>query len=213
MKPIKALIISNGIEGLNSLYKSTAHIQYDVLEVTSGFDPDLTPYDLLIAPNGTDHLAMYRIRERVKDFLQQGKVLFCFDGWFTDWVPGNRWVMDNSKKSSEVRYRIKDDPYGMSEHFSAADLTFSHGISGWWSCGYIEAAPEATVLLEDTWGRSLLVIDQAGTNGIMVLSASGPLADVSYATTDDNRSYQAMTSLYQNILSFVQQKMPLSYES
>jgi hypothetical protein len=202
--PLKAVIISNGIEGLEQLYRSNEEIQYDIIEVEEQFNPNLDPYDILIAPNGTDHIALFRIKEKIHQFLAQGKTLFCFDGWFTNWVPGNRWVMDNTKKTIDVRYKIQEDPFGLSKHFSVEDLTFSHGISGWWSCGYIEPAEKASVLIEDTWGRALVVIDDATTNGTMILSASGPLADVSYGTTDDNKAYQAMTDLYKAILQFVQ---------
>ncbi len=200
---IRALIISNGIEGLSSLYKSTPQIHYDWVEVGPHFDPDLSGYDLLIVPNGADHIAMYRIREKVHAFLDQGGTLFCFDGWFTDWVPGHRWVMDNTRKSIDVRYKIKDDPFQLAEHFRAEDLNFSHGISGWWACGYIEPAAHGHVLLEDTWGRPLVVIDDTTTNGLMVLTASAPAADLSYATTDDDVADRAMADLYRALLTLV----------
>lgn len=207
MRALKALVIDNGIEGLNGLYRSDERVSYEMVEVEKDFDPDLTTCDLLIAPNGTDHIALYRIRRKVRDFLDRGGTLFCFDGWFTDWVPGNRWVMDNTKKSIEARYRIKDDPYGLSRRFSVGDLNFSHGISGWWACGYIEAAPRASVLLEDTWGRPLVVIDDTTTKGLMVLTASGPAADVSYATTDDEKAYRAMGDLYQSFITLAQERL------
>ncbi len=203
MKPLQAAIISNGIEGLDRLYRPNQWVEYRLLTVDADFRPDLSPYDLLIAPNGADHIALYRNRDQINEFLHAGKALFCFDGWFTDWVPGNRWIMDNSKKTIDVRYTVKDDPFGIGEQFSVEDLNFSHGISGWWACGYIEPAPGASVLLEDTWERPLVVIDDQTTNGIMVLSASGPLADFSYATTDDNRAYQAMQDFYHALLRFV----------
>lgn len=205
-KPLNALIVSNGIEGLDQLYKSNQWVQYEVVEVGANFRPDLSSYDILVAPNGTDHIALYRLKEEILDFLAAGKTLLCFDGWFTDWVPGNRWIMDNTKKTIEVRYKIKDDPFGFGQKFSIKDLTYSNGISGWWACGFIEAAEKATVFMEDTWGRPLVVVDEQSTAGTMVLSASGPLADFSYATTDDDKAYAAMTDLYHAILQYVYAK-------
>ncbi|MEO6760670.1 MAG: hypothetical protein ABIO24_14525 [Saprospiraceae bacterium] len=208
--PIQALIISNGIEGLANLYRPNAEIHYDWAEVGPDFHPDLTGYDLLIVPNGADHVAMYRIREQVQAFLAAGGTLFCFDDWFTDWVPGHRWIMDNTQKSMDVRYKIKDDPFGLARQFRAEDLNFSHGISGWWSCGYIEATERGSVFLEDTWGRPLVVIDDTTTNGLMVLTASGPAADISYATTDDDAADRAMTELYRAFLTLVPRKKQLA---
>jgi hypothetical protein len=203
-QPNKALLISNGIEGLNQLYVSNDIIEYDIVEIDADFNPNLTGYDVLIAPNGTDHVAFYRIKDKVQAFLDNGGILFCFDGWFTNWIPNNRWIMDNSKKTIDVRYKIKDDPFGLSKHFDINDLTYSNGMTGWWACGYIEPSPLATVFVEDTWGRPLVVIDDASTNGLMILTASGPAADLSYATTDDNKAYKAMTDLYTAFIHLIQ---------
>jgi len=205
---LRGAIISNSIEGLDRLYRSDHRIQYDILEVTADFEPDLSNYQVLIAPNGTDHVALYRMRDRIRAFLDRGGALLCCDGWFTDWVPGNRWVMDNSKKTIDVRYILREDPFGVNDQFNIRDLNFSHGISGWWACGYIEAAPGAKVLIEDTWQRPLVVVDEATTNGIMVLSASGPLADLSYATTDDSKAYEAMSNLYKALINLILLRTP-----
>lgn len=207
--PMKGLLISNGIEGLRSLFQDNAYVQFDVVQTGKDFQLDLAGYDLLLAPNGTDHVALYRAREAVHAFLQRGGTLLCFDGWFTDWVPGNRWVMDNTKKSIDMRYLPGEDPYSWHSQFSLEDLNYSHGISGWWSCGYIEPAPGAHVLIQDTWGRALMVLDEQSTSGRIVLTASGPLADASYATTDDPAPYKAMSDLYLTILKWAhQQRIP-----
>jgi len=119
--------------------------------------------------------------------------------------------MDNTKKTIDVRIKIRDDRHGMGTHFEVEHLNFSHGIAGWWACGYIEAAEGATVFLEDTWGRPLVVIDEQTTPGLMVLTASGPAADLSYATTDDDKAYQAMTDLYKGFLHLAYARKFSSY--
>lgn len=210
MSQLNAALVSNGIEGLERLFAPNDKIVYTVLEVDAGFDPDLSGFDVLIAPNGTDHVALFRIRDRVKAFLDRGGALMCFDGWFTDWIPGHRWVMDNTKKTIDVRYQIRDDNFGIGKTFSIGDLNFSHGISGWWSCGYIEPAAGADVLIEDTWGRPLVVVDTSSFAGPILLTASGPLGDFSYATTDDEASYSAMADLYQGFVNFLYQRQRLA---
>jgi hypothetical protein len=64
------------------------------------------------------------------------------------------------------------------------------------------------VLIEDTWQRPLVVVDEVTTNGIMVLSASGPLADLSYATTDDSKAYEAMSNLYKALINVILLRTP-----
>ena len=206
MPPLNAIVISNQIEGLEGLYRSNELVQYHLEPVQRDFRPDLSPYDLLIVPNGSDQIAMGRIRNQVRDFLAGGKALFCFDGWFTDWVPGNQWFMDNTKRTIDVRYSVASDRHHLLQNVDINALIFSHGISGWWACGYIEAAPGAEVLLADTWGRPVMVLDEQTTSGTMILTASGPVADSTYATRDDNQSYGTLARLYQNFVQFIYYK-------
>ena len=175
IQPLKTSIVDNGIQGLREGFVPDTRLAYHFLPITQPFEPDLSDTDLLIVPNGSDHLAMLKAKLQVQQLLDGGGALFCFDGWFTDWVPGNRWVMDNIRTTQDIRYRVGNDPTGLMRDLDIDEFNFHHGISGWWSCGYIEAAPEAWILLEDTRGRPILVLDRISTAGTIFLSASGPL--------------------------------------
>jgi hypothetical protein len=183
---LNALLISNNSAGLENYFVSNEQVHYTVCPITKNFDPDLSPYDVLIVPNGSDHVAMRAIKHKVAAFLATGKALVCADGWFTDWVPGNQWTMDNTQKTIDIRYAVKTDQHGLFDGIDLDQLTFSHGMSGWWSCGYIQANPMANVLVEDTWHRPIIVLDEVSTPGIMLLTASGPLADITYAGEQDS---------------------------
>jgi len=197
---LQAIVIDNGIVGLDRYFQDNEKITYHFEPVVADFNPNLDPFNLLIVPNGTDQVAMAKIKPQMHDFLALGKTLFCFDGWFTDWLPGNQWVMDNSKKTIDIRYRIKTDRYNLFENVDLDAFIFSNGISGWWACGYIEAGPGADVVLEDTWQRPVMVLDEQTTNGQIFMTASGPLGDSSYATTDDPRSLGDLAKFYHNLL-------------
>ena len=193
---LQALLISNGLQGLENYYVSNEVVHYTTCLITKDFAPDLAPYDLLVVPNGSDHVAMLKIKDKVRAFLDAGKALVCCDGFFTAWVPGNQWVMDNSRRTQDVRYCPGPDRRGLLRNLDLDQLNFSHGMSGWWACGYIQAAPGADVLLADTWQRPIVVLDEVSTAGRMLLTASGPLADVTYAGQSDT----ALVGLYRNFL-------------
>ncbi|MBT0607438.1 hypothetical protein [Aequorivita echinoideorum] len=203
---IKAAVVSNGLHGIHKYFVSNKNVEYTILEVTKNFDPDLKPYDLLVVPNGSDHIAMGRLKAKVADFLKEGNTLFCFDGWFTNWIPGNQWIMSNEKKTIDIRYKVKTDRHNLMEGVDINLLIYNHNISGWWACGYIEAAPEADVIIEDTWQRPIIVLDEKTTNGTMILTASGPLGDSGAIPTDDENSYAALGKLYQNMIRLILQK-------
>jgi len=174
---IRAAVIDNGLSWIGACYPANAAIDFARLPARSAHASDLHQYDWVVVPNGSDHVALWRARAAVSSVLERGGVLTCGDGWFTDWVPGNRWIHDNSQPTALVRYRIRSDRHGLLRDIDLDDFNFRDGISGWWACGYIEAAPGAEVLLEDTWGRPVLVLDEHSTPGKMLLSASGPLAE------------------------------------
>lgn len=207
---ITAAVISNGLHDIHKYFVSNEKVRYDIIPVTKDFDPNLGPYELLVVPNGCDQIAMARIKDKVTAFLEAGKTLFCFDGWFTNWVPGNQWIMSNEKKTIDVRYTIKTDRHHIFKGINIDHLIYNHSISGWWACGYIEASPKADVLLEDTWQRPIIVLDERTTNGTMILTASGPLGDTGAIPSEDENSYTTLAKLYQQMLGFVIEKNKVS---
>lgn len=191
---LNALIVSNNIVGLTDYYVSNSLVTYTVAHVSADFNPDLGPYDMLVVPNGSDHVAMLKIKDKVRAFLDEGKALVCSDGWFTSWIPGNQWVMDNSRRTMDTRYFLKTDSHKLFADVDIDELIYSHGMTGWWACGYIDAAPGADVVVEDTWQRPIVVLDEVSTNGTLFLTASGPLADVTQAGEKE----AALVKLYRN---------------
>lgn len=205
---LKAVVISNAIEGIEQMFRSNQNISYTLCEVTANFNPDFSGYDILIVPNGSDNIALFKIKEKIHAFLNEGKMLFCFDGWFTSWVPGNQWKMDNACKTIDIRYHIVDDTYHLFDGIDLNHFIFSHGISGWWACGHIESNEKATILLADTWNRPIIVIDEASTKGFMFLTASGPMADMLFGTNDEGQdAWFEIGKFYQNLIQFATKRI------
>ena len=228
---LTATVIHNGVYGLEKMFHDSAKVRYRYEPVTRDFAPDLSQTDLLIVPNGSDHVAMAKIKDAVSAHLARGKALIVLDGWFTDWVPGSQWVHDNSKKTIDVRYHVGTDRYGLFDGVDQDHLNFNHGISGWWACGYIDAAPEADVLYADTWDRPVIVLDEKTTPGLMLMTASGPLGDFvpdetlpdhgeaaaearkerTHNTVGDlpgaGREVDGLTALYRNMIALVHDKL------
>ncbi len=207
MKTIKAVVISNGIEGLTNYFISSEIIEYSFLEITKDFKPNLDSYNLLIVPNGSDHIAMHKIKDKVAAFLEKGNSLFCFDGWFTNWLPNNQWIMSNDLKSIDQRYTIKSDSNNLLENVIVNDLIYNNNISGWWSCGYIKSSNGAEVILQDTWERPIVVLDEKSTNGTIFLTASGPLGDSGIQSPNNNYLNNSLSQLYQNVVFLIQKKL------
>ncbi len=209
MPKLQALVISNGIAGLNEAYVSNELVDYRIEVITENFAPDLSKIDLLIVPNGSDHVAMLQLKEQVREFLEEGKTLFCFCGWFTNWVPGNQWKHDNSRATKDVRLSVRTDRYGLFGGLNLDKFNYNNGITGWWACGYIEANPGADVVLEDTWQRPIMVLDETSTNGLMVLTASGPVGDYRRRPGNDD----GIAGLNQHLLELAAKRKEAGYEA
>lgn len=204
---MEIVVVHNGIHELELMFQPTAEASYTFVRTGPGFPErlaaTLATADALLVPNGSDHVAMLDASNVVVEFLQAGKTLFCFDGWFTAWIPGNHWQMDNSRRTIEIRYQIGTDQHNILDGVAIDELIFNHGISGWWACGFITPAANAEVLLTDTWGRAMVVLDEATTPGRMLLTSSGPLADFRYDGSNSN----ALSHLYRNLLAYSSQKI------
>jgi DNA-binding beta-propeller fold protein YncE len=194
---LRGTIVSNGIGGEIG-YLEGSDVAFCVVETGADFRLDLSNTDLLLVPNGSDSVALGRARAAIRTFLDNGGTLICCDGWVTPWVPGNEWVMDNNYRTIDVRYRMVSDRFGVMDGVDVDALTYRHGISGWWACGYINAAEGAEVVVEDSWGRPIIVVDTVTTRGIMALTASGPIGP--WAGGDASPSGIAVHKLYDNFL-------------
>ncbi len=205
---VQAVVVSNGIVGLADAFASDERAEYHLVPVAPGgagwLERALDGADLLIVPNGSDHVAMLHARSAVAAFVDRGGALCCFDGWFTRWVPGSRWVMDNARPTKDVRYHVETDRRGLLAGLDLDEINFSHGMSGWWACGYIEPAPGADVVLADTWGRAVMVLDEHTAAGPIVLTASGPLAPGWFGgPSPAGARRHALAALYDNVLALV----------
>ncbi|GAB4146881.1 MAG: hypothetical protein Tsb0016_17490 [Sphingomonadales bacterium] len=202
---LEAVILSNGIYGgIAGLTPAGAGINARIAETGPDFALNLDGADLVIVPNGSDHFALMKARDEIARFLARGGILFCFDGWTMPWLPFHEWVMDNAQRTADVRYHRGIDRYRLLDGVDIDALTFRHGISGWWACGYIDPAPGADILLHDTWDRAIAVVDDVSTPGLLVLTASGPVG--AYDGTD--ASAQALSRFYRNMLDLAQSKTP-----
>lgn len=199
---IQAALIDNGLQGLRGFFADRECIRYTLIPVTGDFQPELESFDLLIVPNGCDHVAMAKVADRVAALLQRGGAVFCFDGWTTDWLPGFRWVGDRSKSTADVRYSVADDPANLMAGVNLDELIYHHGISGWWACGYIAPPATSHAVLIDSWQRAVVVWDTHHTPGTVFCTASAPLGDCGL-----DGEPGAIGTLYQNALQALTTRM------
>ncbi|MGH8597449.1 MAG: hypothetical protein ACREXT_12395 [Gammaproteobacteria bacterium] len=193
---LNAVLIHSGVAGTENYFKDCAEVRYRIERIGDPWSPDFAGDDLVIVPNGANHVALYDARAAIHALLAHGGVLACFCGFFTPWIPGSLWRHDNTKPLQDVRYRLNRDDLALFDGVEVNELTFdAHGISGWWACGHIETAHADNVVLIDNFERVLLIADRRSTKGLIIATASGPLGD-----PDPSSPAQGTCLLYRNIL-------------
>jgi hypothetical protein len=175
---MKIAVLDNGPGNLQHVYDAErfpGH-SFSFIPALRLAHTDLAPFDVFIAPNGTDHVALFGSRDKVRTSLEGGGIVMCFCGWVTDWIPGARWRM-----STDIPLRT----YGLSTPNPAHPLL--HGVDlasvnvtpagkrGFWACGHIDVSPGAAVLMADNLGRCVMFADDTTFAGAVIATASGPL--------------------------------------
>ncbi|MDE2155219.1 MAG: hypothetical protein KGJ32_04885 [Xanthomonadaceae bacterium] len=170
-------VVDNGIHGLRGHFVDSPALRYRFEPIVRDWSPAFAE-DVVIVPNGSDHLSLYRARHSIEAVLARGGAVLCFCGCYTPWLPGTVWRHDNTRPNRDVRYHVASDPLGLMAGVDPQRLgTDAHGISGWWACGELVTACPQSVVLADTWGRPVLIADTRSTPGLIVATASGPLGD------------------------------------
>ena len=171
-------LIHSGVTGTEQCYRGDAALRYRRERITADWQPCFDNDDVVLVPNGANHVALYEARARLHAFLERGGALLCFCGFFTPWLPGNQWRHDIGRDLRQLRYRVLRDELQLFDGVDAEELCVdSHGIRGGWACGDIVTQHSDSVVMTDNYQRTLLVADRRSTGGLIIATASGPLSD------------------------------------
>lgn len=192
-------VLDNGIGYIPEIYnagKYPAH-SFTIIPALSLGQTDLSGYDMFIAPNGTDHVALFRNREKIRTLLDRGGALLCFCGWTTDWIPGSTWGMQYNipLRTYEITFPNPDHP--LLHGISLDEVNISNGKRGFWVCGHINAASDAEILMVNNLNEPVMILDEKSTAGTIVATASGPLPG---SGEEDQEGPHSFDILFENIL-------------
>lgn len=200
---MRIALIDNGVAGLGDYYVAGPGIEYRRERITARWQPDFSADDVLLAPNGTDHVALYEARNAVHALLARGGAVLCFCGFFTPWLPGSQWRHDIGAPLGALRYALRHDALALFEGVEPEALCQdAHGIRGGWACGTIVTAHPTSVVLVDNFARVLMIADQRTTPGLIIATASGPVWDEA-----PTRAASGVRHLYRNILRACQRHL------
>ena len=171
VKPVEARIgaVYSGISYQHGVLNSEEYRErVEILPVCDLPETDLTAYDVLIFPRGTDQEITYGIRHKIRGFLDSGRVVVSFGEVTKEWLPSCNW--DGVVPEDDGPLEIKKK-HPVLERLEAQDLHWHKGATGWCCHGHFIASPDAEVLVTNELGDPVMYIDRQSTRGV-ILAAS-----------------------------------------
>ena len=155
-----------------------AHDIYDLPQL------DLGQFDGLIVSSACDQEFLLVHKEKIRAFLDAGKVLSFSGHLFRPWLPGAGMFQPKtitSYKDYVVRL-VADHP--VFEGVRAEDLTFRKGVAGFFARGHHEPPAGAEIIAMLPGDEPIVYVDRVSTRGtILVHSGNDLLASVDRDST------------------------------
>ncbi|MGD9116557.1 MAG: hypothetical protein PVJ61_05195 [Dehalococcoidia bacterium] len=165
---IKIGAVYSGLSYQHGVLDKEDYREIEILPVYNLDDIDLMDYDIIIFPRGTDQEVAYAQRDRLREFLDSGKVLLSFGELTEAWLPGCHWA---GVVPEDDGLLVIKQPHPILEKLTPEDLFWHKGSTGWCCHGHFTEAGGAEVLVTNSLGDPIMYIDRQSTRGV-ILAAS-----------------------------------------
>lgn len=133
---------------------------------------DLSNYNVLIIDYFVDQEYLYKHKNIIESFLNEGKVVVFCGHLFRQWLPGCS-LFTPKKINSYKDYLVKTVPGApLFDGVEVNDMVFNKGVAGFFARGYYYAPDKAEICLTFTDGKVISYIDRHTTNGTIIVNAT-----------------------------------------
>ncbi len=132
---------------------------------------DLSNYNVLMITYFVDQEYLYKHKEIIENFLNEGKVVLFCGHLFRQWLPGCSLFMPK-KINGYKDYLVQAVPGApLFDGVEIEDMVFNKGVAGFFARGYYYSPEKAEVCLTFTDGKVISYIDRHTTNGTIIVHA------------------------------------------
>lgn len=132
---------------------------------------DLSKYNVLLITYFVDQEYLYKHKDIIESFLNEGKVVIFCGHLFRNWLPGSSLFMPK-KINSYKDYFVKAIPGApLFNDVEIEDMVYNKSVAGFFARGYYYAPEKAEICLTFTDGKVISYIDRHTTNGTIILHA------------------------------------------
>lgn len=138
-------------------------------------ETDLDRYAGIVVSSQADQEYLLGYAERIRGFLETGRVLVFSGHLCTPWLPGAAAFREKEIDGPEDYHvaEVRDHP--VFEGVRAEDLTYQKGVAGFFARGHHPPPPGAEVLVRLEGGEPVVYVDEATTRGTMLVHSGNDL--------------------------------------
>lgn len=142
----------------------------------------LEKYSAVILPAMLDEVYLYRYKNKIESYLNNGGAVLSFLQNFTGVIPGNTGYIPSPTpiKDREVCFTESEGSKMIFEGIREYDVNVRRGVKGFFNRGFFslehfseDKKPE--IIMTDNDGQCVAYIDRTTTNGIILAAASSDL--------------------------------------
>ena len=167
----KILLIDSGTYFSQQTARDTAKdSDYQVLDIYDLPDYNLSGHQAVVIDEFADQELLFRQREQIWNYLNQGGLLIFSGHLYLPWIPGASLFMPKViRNHADYDVMIPVDRHPIFEGVQAKDLTYNRGVAGFFARGHHPLPPHAEVLLMLSGGEPITYIDRHSTNGTILV--------------------------------------------
>ena len=161
---------------------------------------DLCNYNILMITDFVDQEYLYKHKQIIENFLNEGKVVVFCGHLFRQWLPGCSLFMPK-KINSYKDYFVQPVPGApLFDGVEIEDMVLNKGVAGFFARGYYYAPEKAEVCLTFTDGKVISYIDRHTTNGTIIVHGGRNILGYKNAkNTTKKISEQALALLQEEV--------------
>lgn len=161
---------------------------------------DLSKYNVLLITYFVDQEYLYKHKDIIENFLNEGKVVIFSGHLFRNWLPGASLFMPK-KINSHKDYFVQVIPGApLFNGVKMEYMVYNKGVAGFFARGYYYPPERAEVCLTFTDGKVITYIDRHSTKGTIILHAGRNILGYKNKNNTTNKiSEQLITLLNKEI--------------
>jgi hypothetical protein len=148
---------------------------FTMLDVYDFPQANLEPYIALIIQGSIDQELLLKEKERIRRFVDSGKVLVFGGHLFLPWLPGAASFIPKEIRNHRDYEVIIKEAHPIFEGVNTNELSYRRGVAGFFARGHHPLPAGAEVLLTLPDGEPTLYIDRVSTDGTLFVSSGNAL--------------------------------------